>query len=119
MNQEEFGALLGLSRDQVKRLENGQMEASISVAVKVERLVGIPVKRLFDEPVPDAELPALPYPASTIDMVSEPDELPEYGKKANPNPDFQELLKLVLEIKETLKKQEERIAELEKKKGGQ
>lgn len=119
MNQDEFGAQLGLSRDQVKRLENGQMEASISIAVKVEELVGIPVKRLFEEPIPDVELPVLPYLPTSVDLAREPDEVPGYGKKPNPGPDFQELLQLVLEIKETLKKQEERIAELERKKGNQ
>lgn len=119
MNQEDFGELLGLSRDQVKRLENGKMEAGISIAVKVEELVGIPVKRLFEAPIPDAELPAFPNETSTSAVAREPDELPEYRKKANPNPDFQELLKLVLEIKETLQQQGKRIAELEKKKGNQ
>jgi transcriptional regulator with XRE-family HTH domain len=119
MNQEDFGELLGLSRDQVKRLENGKMEAGISIAVKVEELVGIPVKRLFEAPIPDAELPTFPNETSTSAVAREPDELPEYRKKANPNPDFQELLKLVLEIKETLQQQGKRIAELEKKKGNQ
>ena len=117
MNQEEFGRLFGRSRDQIKRLESGQMEASISFAVRLEELSGITVKQLFATLVPEHILKTYPLPpeAEPETMQEPPEEAPKY-RKPPATVDVNELLKAISELKNMVKKLTERINRLEEDK---
>lgn len=118
MNQEEFGRLFGRSRDQIKRLESGQMEASISFAVRLEELSGIAVKQLFATLVPEHILKTYPLPPEAEpETMQEPTEAPKYGKSPT-NVDVNELLKAISDLKNTVEKLTERIDRLEESRDG-
>ena len=113
MSQEEFGRLLGRSRDQIKRLESGQMEASISFSVQLENLSGIPVKQLYSTLVPDHLLNKYPLPQEVDpETMQEPPETPKY-KKLPPSIDVNDLLKAISDLKNSVEKLTDRVDRLE------
>ncbi len=60
LSQDRFASLLDSSRSKINSYENSGVEPSIAFMVKLQRLTGIPVARIFTDPIPIDSIPLEP-----------------------------------------------------------
>jgi transcriptional regulator with XRE-family HTH domain len=110
MSREDFGKLFDLSQSQVTRLENGTVEASAVLVVRVEELTGIVARRLVREPLAAAEIPAVPGGAVTLpDQVNEEAAKYERTGKGEQLTDYGELVKVVKDLRQRVARLENEV----------
>lgn len=83
LNQSSFGELLGASQYDISSYENGKYEPKISTMIKLEKLVGISVRQLYEGQIEESRLPLLPIQDNKSDNFHD-DEVERSSTWDNP-----------------------------------
>lgn len=49
VNQQEMGAMVGVSRQTISQIERGDYSPSVTLALKIAKVFEVPVENIFDE----------------------------------------------------------------------